>query len=125
FLLAYMGWRDGPRGTLTLFRGMGLPGIAVSLCFAVASTCFVIALGYTTVANIVLMQAGTPLIAALLAWLLFRERVTRATAIAIAAVILGVAIMVSDSLGGKVSPIGDGLALTIAVVFACATVITR
>jgi drug/metabolite transporter (DMT)-like permease len=40
-------------------------------------------------------------------------------------VIAGVAIMVSASLGGAVSPVGDGLALLIAVVFACATVITR
>jgi len=125
FLIAYMVWRDGPRGTLALFRNMGLPGIAVSLCFAIASSSFVIALGYTTVANIVLMQAGTPLIAALLAWLAFRERVSGLTWVAIAAVIGGVGIMVSDSLGGAVSPIGDGLALTIAVAFACATVITR
>lgn len=125
FLLAYMLWRDGPRGTVGLFRAMGLPGIAVSLCFAIASTAFVIALGYTTVANIVLMQAGVPLIAALLAWLAFRERVTGPTWGAIAAVILGVGIMVSDSLDGGISPIGDGLALLIAVVFACATVVTR
>jgi drug/metabolite transporter (DMT)-like permease len=33
--------------------------------------------------------------------------------------------MVSDSFGGKVSPIGDGLALLISVAFATATVITR
>jgi drug/metabolite transporter (DMT)-like permease len=44
---------------------------------------------------------------------------------AIAAVICGVAIMVSESLNGQVSPIGDGLALLIAVVFSIATVITR
>ena len=47
------------------------------------------------------------------------------TWIAIAAVICGVAIMVSESLTGSVSPIGDGLALLIAVVFSTATVITR
>ena len=33
--------------------------------------------------------------------------------------------MVSESLDGAVSPIGDGLALLIAVVFSIATVITR
>lgn len=125
FLLAFMLWRDGARGTVALFRGMGWPGVAVGCCFATASTCFVVALGYTTVANILLMQAGVPLIAALLAFLLFRERVSGPTWVAIVAVILGVGVMVSDSLGGRVSPVGDGLALTIAVVFACATVITR
>ncbi|CAM5523054.1 hypothetical protein MAUB1S_08720 [Mycolicibacterium aubagnense] len=125
FLIAFMAWRDGPRGTLKLFRDMGLPGLAVAVCFATASTCFVVALSYTKVANILLMQAGVPLLAALLSWLLFRERVSAATWAAIAGVIVGVAIMVSESLGGAVSPIGDGLALLIAFMFSVATVITR
>ena len=125
FLIGFMLWRDGWRGTVTLFRGMGLPGLAVAACFAAASTTFIVALSYTTVANILLMQAGVPLLAALLAWILFRETVSTATWMAIAAVIAGVAIMVSESLGGAVSPIGDGLALLIAVVFSIATVITR
>lgn len=125
FLIGYMVWRDGFAGTKALFRQMGLPGVAVGLCFATASTSFVVALSYTTVANVLLMQAGVPLIAALIAFVLFRERVSLATWCAIAAVIIGVAIMVSDSLTGNVSPIGDGLAVLIALVFACATVITR
>ncbi|HEV2505724.1 MAG TPA: DMT family transporter [Mesorhizobium sp.] len=125
FLIAFMAWRDGPRGTLKLFRDMGLPGLAVAVCFATASTCFVVALSYTKVANILLMQAGVPLLAALLSWMLFREKVSAATWAAIAGVIVGVAIMVSESLGGTVSPIGDGLALLIAFMFSVATVITR
>lgn len=125
FLVGFMLWRDGIRGTMQLFRGMGLPGFAVAVCFATASSCFVVALAYTTVANILLMQAGVPLIAALIAWVLFRERVAAATWVAIAAVIAGVAIMVSESLTGDVSPIGGALALLIAVMFSLATVITR
>jgi drug/metabolite transporter (DMT)-like permease len=125
FLIGFMVWRDGWRGMVALFRGMGLPGLAVAVCFATASTAFVVALAYTTVANILLMQAGVPLLAALLAWVLFRETVSTATWIAIAAVIAGVAIMVSESLDGAVSPVGDGLALLIAVMFSVATVITR
>ncbi|WEZ84720.1 DMT family transporter [Rhizobium sp. 32-5/1] len=125
FLIGFMLLRDGPRSTVTLFRTMGLPGIAVGLCFAIASTSFILALAYTTVANVVLIQAGVPLIAALIAWVLFRERISLLTWLAIAAVIFGVAIMVSDSIGGTVSLIGDALALLIALVFATATVITR
>jgi len=125
FLLGFMLWREGMHGTRKLFVAMGWPGVGVALCFATASTCFVLALSYTTVANVLLMQAGVPLIAALLAFVLFREAVSLATWAAIACVIAGVGIMVSASLGGAVSPIGDGLALLIAVVFACATVITR
>jgi len=125
FLIGFMLWRDGWRGTTALFRGMGWPGLAVAVCFATASATFVVALSYTTVANILLMQAGVPLLAALLAWLLFRERVSPTTWMAIAAVIAGVAIMVSESLDGTVSPIGNGLALLISTVVAVATVLTR
>ncbi len=125
FLLSFMLWRDGFRGTINLFRDMSVPGFAVALCFATASTSFVVALAYTTVANILLMQAGVPLIAALIAWLLFRETIAAPTWAAIAAVIAGVGIMVSESLTGNVSPVGDGLALLIAFVFSVATVITR
>ena len=68
FLLVFMLLRDGWRGTFRLFISMGWAGLAVSVCFAIGSTSFVVALAYTTVANILLMQAGVPLIAALLAW---------------------------------------------------------
>ena len=71
FLLGFMAWRDGVAGTTTLFRKMGLPGFVVACCFATASTSFVVALRYTTVANILLMQAGVPLLAALIAWACF------------------------------------------------------
>lgn len=125
FLLGFMLARDGARGTLRLFREMGLPGVAVAVCFAIASSSFVIAIAHTTVANVVLMQAGVPLIAALMAFLLFGEKVAPATWAAIAAVICGVGIMVSESFDGTISPIGDGLALLIALAFSTATVITR
>ncbi len=125
FLLAFMFWRDGLTGTWRMFAGMGWAGIGVGLCFATASTAFIVALSHTTVANILLMQAGAPLFAALLTFMLFRERIGAATWIAIGAVMAGVAVMVSDSLTGRVSPIGDGLALMIALAFALATVLTR
>jgi len=125
FLLVFMIVRQGIRGTLNLFANMGLPGICVGVCFATASTSFIVALEHTTVANILLMQAGVPLLAALIIWILFRERVSIPTWIAIICVIMGVAVMVSDSFTGKVSPIGDALSLLIAFSLACAVVITR
>lgn len=125
FLLLFMLWRDGPEATVKMFRAMGWPGLGVACCFGIASSSFVVALQHTTVANILLIQAAAPLFAALLAWVVFRERVNLPTWIAIAAVICGVAIMVSASFSGQVSPLGDGLALVITVLFSAAIVITR
>lgn len=125
FLLGFMIWRDGLIGTMRLFRGMGIAGIVVGSCFAIASSTFVVALSYTTVANIMLILAGVPLIAALISWLVFRDRVSGPTWCAIGAVIVGVGVMVSESFGGAVSPVGDTLAIVNAFAFAIATVITR
>ncbi len=114
FLLIFLVLRDGLPSTVSAFRDMGRPGLLVAACFTIASTSFVIALAHTTVANILLMQAGVPLLAALISWLVFRERTPWATWAAILLVIVGVGVMVSNTFTGKVSPIGDGLALLIA-----------
>jgi drug/metabolite transporter (DMT)-like permease len=125
FLLGFLLLRDGPRGAALQFRQMGWPGVAVGLFFTAASTCFVLAIAHTTIANVLLINAGVPLIAALLGWVFFRDKVSAATWVAIFAVLAGVAVMVSGSFDGRISPVGDLLAMTIAVSFASATVITR
>lgn len=128
FLLGFMLWRygwAGKEGTKSLFKAMGWASVGVGLCFTVASISFVTAIQYTSIANVLLMQAGVPLIAALASFLLFGERVERVTWVAISVVIAGVGWMVSDSLTGQVSPMGDSLALLVALAFAGATLITR
>jgi len=151
FLVGFLLFRDGPRETIRLYRNMGIPGLLVGIGFATASTCFIIAISYTTVANVVLIQAGVPLFAALMAWIIYRESISFTTWIAIVAVIIGVAIMVmggpfiaqaDDMLGfglvddatiAATNPgidmryawFGNLLALTIAIVFAMVTVVTR
>jgi drug/metabolite transporter (DMT)-like permease len=125
FLILFLVLRDGLPATVNAFRDMGKPGLLVSVCFTIASMAFVVALAHTTVANILLMQAGVPLLAALITWIVYREKTPWATWVAIAIVIIGVGVMVSNTFNGTVSPIGDGLALLIATVFAIATVTTR
>lgn len=125
FLLFFMLFRDGAKGTILLFRNMGWPGAVVAASFTIATTSFIVAIQYTTVANVVLIQAGVPLLAALMSRIVYKERISSLTWGAIAAVIAGVAIMMSKSLDGSISPKGDALALTIALVFAATTVLTR
>jgi drug/metabolite transporter (DMT)-like permease len=125
FLAAFMLWRDGAAGTHRLFAAMGAPGLGMAVAFAVASTSFVAAIQHTTVANVLLIQAGVPLIAALMAWALFGERAAGPTWAAIAATLVGVVVMVSPSLGGAGAPLGDALGVVVALAFASATVIAR
>lgn len=125
FLLCCMFVEEGVKRSIFLFTAMGLPELGVAVCFAIATTSFVVALKYTTVASVVLMGACVPLFAAVLCFVLFREPVTRATWVAISCVIAGVAMMVSGDLGTTTSPVGDGLAILTAFSSACSTVITR
>ena len=124
FLSAFLLVRDG-KGAFKAFRDMGWPGVIVALCFMTASISFVQAIALTSVANVILINAAVPLVAALISWLVLGERISVMTWAAIAAVMIGVAIMVSDGSGGEGSLAGNLLALLITFVFAIAVVVTR
>lgn len=125
FLLTFMLVRDGISGTIRLFRAMGWPGFCIAVGFALVSTFFVLAVTMTPVANVVLFMASIPLFAALLARIVLGEPITPVTWGAILAVILGVGIMVSASIGDGGSILGLTLAAAIPAIFACMTVLTR
>ncbi len=124
FLSMFLIVRDG-REAPKAFKAMGWPGITVAICFMIASISFVLAISYTTVANVILINAAVPLVAALISRIFLGEMISAITWAAIAAVIAGVAIMVSDGSAGSSSLIGNLLALLITFVFALATVVTR
>jgi drug/metabolite transporter (DMT)-like permease len=110
--------------TPAAFRSVGRAGIGVAIGVAIASGCFILALGSTSVAHVLLFQAIAPFLAALFAWLLMRERVLVRTWVAMGAALAGVAIMVGGSLGGGGLE-GDLLSLVMSTAFASVLVITR
>jgi drug/metabolite transporter (DMT)-like permease len=112
------------RATLAAFRSVGRAGVGVAIGVAVASSSFILALGSTSVAHVLLFQAIAPFLAALFAWVLMRERVPTRTWIAMASALAGVLILVGGSLGGGGLQ-GDLLSLLMSTAFACVLVITR
>lgn len=110
-------------GALRAFRAMGRAELAVVVLTAVASSTFIVALNHTTVANVLFMQALSPIAAALIAWVGLREQVSRRTAVAMVVALAGVGLMV----GGPGGSQGIGLALSVVMTlsFALAVVITR
>ncbi len=124
FLIAFLLIRDGKKAPQA-FKDMGWPGLIVALCFMTASISFVLAIALTSVANVILINATVPLAAALIGRIFLGERISGITWMAIAAVIAGVLIMVSDGSGSDGSLTGNLLALLITFVFALATVVTR
>ena len=105
------------------FRSIGTAGLGVAACTAIASGTFIVALNYANVANVLFMQALSPIAAALLAWVALGESVTRRTLVAMAIAVLGVALMVGGTGSGGVFGVGASLVMTLS--FAVALVITR
>jgi drug/metabolite transporter (DMT)-like permease len=123
FLLIILGLKT--RGhPIAAIAGLGLPGFAVAILFAVDSSFYMSALHFTTVAHVVVMMSLTPLFAALAAWLVMREAIRSYVAVAMLLAFAGVALMVSGNFGGG-AWVGDGLALGVPTLFAVITVITR
>ena len=105
------------------FRSVGLAGLAVALCVAVASGCFMAALNHSSVARVLFILAVSPVLAALLARVTLGEPVTRRTAQAMVLAVVGVTVMLGAP--GEGSLAGDGLAFLAALSFALMVVITR
>jgi drug/metabolite transporter (DMT)-like permease len=109
--------------TIGAFRSMGVAGLGVAVCTAIASGSFIVALNHATVANVLFLQAVAPVAAALLGWVALRESVTRRAAAAMAGALFGVALMVGGPGSGGV--LGVGVSLLMTVAFAATIVITR
>jgi len=111
------------RGTLRAFRSMGRSGLAMAVFLAISSGSFLLALNYTSVANVLFMQAAAPMMAALLGWALLSERVDTRTWIALALAGGGVALMAAGSLDAGVAAVALPLVMTAS--FAMVIVVAR
>ena len=121
-LLAYVAVVERGR-VVHAFRSVGVAGVAVALCVAVASAGFIAALNYASVARVLFLLAASPVMAALLARVVLGEPITRRTAWAMALALVGVTVMLGAP--GEGSLTGDGLAFLAALAFAVMVVITR
>jgi len=107
FTIIYVLWRGTFRRE---FMTMGKSGLSVALVGASGITAFIPALKLTTMANVALIYASAPLLAALLAWLWIGERLSGRLVAACLATFMGVAIIFSGSIG-SINIRGDLLAL--------------
>lgn len=125
FILGFMLARDGISGTGKLLAAARGPSIIVGVCYAISTICFILALSYTSVAKVLLIQSAVPIIAAAISWAMLREKVPLYTMVAILGVVAGISVIFLGSAAQGGSLTGDLLALAIAFSFALSVVITR
>lgn len=91
---------------------------------AAMTTFFVLAVKNTSVSNVVVIVAASPLVAGAFGWFLLRETVTTRVWLAIAVCAVGIGVVVSGSLAGG-SIVGDLLAMGAVVSFGLGVVVLR
>ena len=102
---------------------MGRWGLAMTLFLGISSGVFLLSLNYTTVANVLFMQAAAPMMAALLGWLFLRERIDGRTWVSLLLAGAGVVLMAAGSVEAGAAAILLPLPMTAA--FAAVIVIAR
>ena len=102
----------------------GRAGLAVAALYGLGSITFVTAVFNTSTANLVFILAFTTMFAALLSWVFLKARPGTPTLLAMAAMIFGVPIIVSDSVGTG-NLLGDAMALCSSFLIASAITISR
>jgi drug/metabolite transporter (DMT)-like permease len=123
FIAGYIVWRH--RGaTFDAVRSIGPIGLLVATCSTVSTICFVNALRLTTVADVNIIYAIAPFVAAALAWLWTGARERRSTLLASLVALCGVAVMFDAArLEGHL--FGDLLAVTMTVLLSAMMVVIR
>jgi drug/metabolite transporter (DMT)-like permease len=104
-------------------RSMGWSGWLFVLQSAACMIFYLTALRHTSVANVAVIYATAPFLAAGLGWVVLRERPALSSVVASAIALLGVAIMVGLGDGGSV--VGDLLALGMTSAMASTMVVAR
>jgi drug/metabolite transporter (DMT)-like permease len=123
FIGAYVCWHERG-GTLRAFRAVGRAGMVAASCSTLATICFLQALRHTTVADVAVVFAATPFMAAAIAWLWLRERPRKTTLAASLAALLGVLFMFDASLEPR-QLAGNLLALAMSILIATMMVVIR
>jgi len=87
-------------GSPRVIRRIGRPGLLVAVLFGLQTVLFIVSITNTAVANTLVAVSAAPLFAAIYEWIFFRQPITRRLLGVIVVAIVGIAVMVSGSLGG-------------------------
>lgn len=116
FLQHYRDQKDRSFGA-AIFKA-GRAGLIMGLSFGLSSFCFVSALEHTTVANLLVILALSPLFAGLMSRLLMKETMRLSTILAMISCFAGIFVVFYDGLTSNSNGIGEIYALAAAFLMA-------
>lgn len=121
-LIVWAIWRSFSKNAPQLIPGWS--GLVVATLYGLGAIAFITAVYNTSTANLVFILAFSTMFSALLSWLFLKERPQPLTLAAMALMIVGIAIIVGDSVGTG-NLFGDVMALCSALAIACAITVSR
>jgi drug/metabolite transporter (DMT)-like permease len=113
------------RNFVKRIKGMGIPGIWISVIFGFGTLCFLFSITHTSVANMLFINSTSPVFAALFARFFLGEAVTPRIILTIIGALIGIAVIASGSFNkGAGVQLGDlaalGSAISLAATFSIA-----
>ena len=110
--------------TIDEFKNIGKGGLLIGLFSGISTGTFVFAIVYTSIANALVIISTGPIMIAIVAWFLLKEKSSLITWASMVIVFIGIYIVMSGSFGGK-SLVGDFFALVTAVMMGFTFTLTR
>ena len=110
--------------TISEFKNIGKGGLLIGLFSGISTGTFVFAIVYTSIANALVIISTGPIMIAIVAWFLLKEKSSLFTWTSMIIVFIGIYIVMSGSFGGD-SLVGDFFALITAVMMGFTFTLTR
>ena len=110
--------------TIAEFKNIGKGGPLIGLFSGISTGTFVFAIVYTSIANALVIISTGPIMIAIVAWFLLKEKSSLFTWTSMIIVFIGIYIVMSGSFGGD-SLVGDFFALITAVMMGFTFTLTR
>jgi drug/metabolite transporter (DMT)-like permease len=110
--------------TVAEFKNIGKGGLLIGFFSGISTGTFVFAIVYTSIANALVIISTGPIMIAIVAWFLLREKSSIVTWMSMIIVFIGIYIVMSGSIGGE-SLVGDFFALITAVMMGFTFTLTR
>lgn len=101
--------------TLKICRKTGKGGLLIGLLSGICAGTFLFAIEYTSIANTLIIISTSPVMIAIVAWIMLKEKVGLITLISMAIVFIGIYIVMSENFGGS-SLKGDIYALLTSII---------
>ena len=110
--------------TIAEFKNIGKGGLVIGFCSGISTGTFVFAIVYTSIANALVIISTGPIMIAIVAWFLLKEKSSLITWASMVIIFIGIYIVMSGSFGGK-NIVGDFFALITAVMMGFTFTLTR